>query len=145
MTFPDQTRSSEALGGLPAPAWQALRGIFDTTPDLEEVCLFGSRARGDHRPGSDVDLAVRFHAPTSHRKTDTTNRLVQHHSFEVDDLSIRRLARLSAQLNEESDLPWEFQLVDLATLAPGWLQREIAAQGQTVWCAVQCATISPRV
>ncbi|MDF2435212.1 MAG: uncharacterized protein JWP44_4843, partial [Mucilaginibacter sp.] len=32
-------------------------------PEVLEVVLFGSRARGDHRPDSDVDLAVRAASP----------------------------------------------------------------------------------
>ena len=31
--------------------------------DVSFVGLFGSRARGDERPDSDVDLLVRFHVP----------------------------------------------------------------------------------
>ncbi|MGL5034569.1 MAG: nucleotidyltransferase domain-containing protein, partial [Microcystaceae cyanobacterium] len=27
--------------------------------DISEVILFGSRAKGNHKPGSDVDLAVK--------------------------------------------------------------------------------------
>jgi len=34
-------------------------------PKLERVVLFGSRARGDHRPDSDYDIAVFIHAPQS--------------------------------------------------------------------------------
>lgn len=29
-----------------------------THPEIKEVYLYGSRARGDHRPGSDIDLAI---------------------------------------------------------------------------------------
>lgn len=32
--------------------------LFESTPGLERVWIFGSRARGDHRPSSDIDLAV---------------------------------------------------------------------------------------
>ena len=36
-------------------------------PQVHRVWLFGSRARGDHRPRSDVDLAVE--APDADRRT----------------------------------------------------------------------------
>jgi proline iminopeptidase len=32
--------------------------VFARHPGIEEVRLFGSRAKGTHRPGSDIDLAV---------------------------------------------------------------------------------------
>lgn len=35
-----------------------LRRVFARHPGIEEVRLFGSRAKGTHRPGSDIDLAV---------------------------------------------------------------------------------------
>ncbi|WP_142804184.1 nucleotidyltransferase family protein [Tepidiphilus sp. J10] len=35
-----------------------LRRVFARHPAIEEVRLFGSRAKGTHRPGSDIDLAV---------------------------------------------------------------------------------------
>jgi len=33
--------------------------VFARHPEIEEVVLFGSRAKGNHRPESDIDLAVR--------------------------------------------------------------------------------------
>jgi predicted nucleotidyltransferase len=42
-----------------APAIAArLRRIFDGMPGIDKVWIYGSRARGDHRPASDIDLAV---------------------------------------------------------------------------------------
>jgi predicted nucleotidyltransferase len=32
--------------------------MFRTVPTLEKVVMFGSRAMGSHRPGSDVDLML---------------------------------------------------------------------------------------
>ena len=43
--------------GLPALAETVARWI-DGVPGVPAVYLFGSRVRGDHRPGSDVDLCV---------------------------------------------------------------------------------------
>jgi uncharacterized protein len=37
----------------------ALRSVFARHPEIDEVVLFGSRAKGNHRPESDIDLAVR--------------------------------------------------------------------------------------
>lgn len=40
------------------PAIDALVRAFGRLPFVERVYLFGSRARGDHAPRADVDLAV---------------------------------------------------------------------------------------
>ena len=42
---------------LPGPFAAALMGQCPHWPSLQRVWLFGSRARGDHRPRSDIDLA----------------------------------------------------------------------------------------
>lgn len=42
-----------------APAELALlRGVFKRHPEITEVRLFGSRAKGPHTPHSDIDLAL---------------------------------------------------------------------------------------
>lgn len=44
--------------GLPLQAITALRTIFATYPDIEKVILYGSRAKGTYRQGSDIDLCI---------------------------------------------------------------------------------------
>ena len=44
--------------GLSLSAWRDLREVFAATPGVERVWIFGSRARGNARDHSDVDLAV---------------------------------------------------------------------------------------
>ena len=43
---------------LPATVRQAAEQVVGDHVDIDAVLLFGSRARGDHRPDSDIDLAV---------------------------------------------------------------------------------------
>ncbi|MCK6528170.1 nucleotidyltransferase domain-containing protein [Myxococcota bacterium] len=40
------------------PRLDALTACLRAQPDVAAAWIFGSRARGDHRPGSDVDVAV---------------------------------------------------------------------------------------
>lgn len=35
-----------------------LNRVFSRHPKIERVIIFGSRAKGNYRPGSDIDLAV---------------------------------------------------------------------------------------
>lgn len=44
--------------GLPAHAVDALRGVFQGWPQIQRVLLYGSRAKGSYRPGSDIDLVI---------------------------------------------------------------------------------------
>lgn len=38
---------------------EEIRAVFEKTAAVEEVLVFGSRAKGDFKPGSDLDLAVK--------------------------------------------------------------------------------------
>lgn len=55
------------------------------------MILFGSRAKGNYKAGSDVDLAI-----------------------EADGDSHRTAIRLAEKLNEESPLPYLFDVIDVA-------------------------------
>lgn len=53
--------SSETIShfGLKAPVLSAIVDVFRKNPYVDEVVLYGSRAKGNHKRGSDVDLAVK--------------------------------------------------------------------------------------
>lgn len=44
--------------GLKAHTVAAMRAVFAGFPEVAEVILYGSRARGNYRPGSDIDLTM---------------------------------------------------------------------------------------
>ena len=44
--------------GLNAAALEQLRAIFRTYSAIDKVILYGSRAKGAHRAGSDIDLCL---------------------------------------------------------------------------------------
>lgn len=68
-----------------------LINAFQRYSSIEEVILFGSRALGNHKSGSDVDLAVKG------EKGD-------------------EIRALSAHLNEDSPLPYHFDVLDYSTI-----------------------------
>jgi predicted nucleotidyltransferase len=44
-----------------------IRAVLQSFPEVEKALIFGSRARGNHRHGSDVDMALmgaEFHTAT---------------------------------------------------------------------------------
>ena len=48
--------------GLPQEAVAKLRDVFSQYPAIQSMRLYGSRAKGNYRPGSDIDLSIQ--APT---------------------------------------------------------------------------------
>lgn len=36
-----------------------LVGVFSNFPEIEEVIIYGSRVKGNYKPGSDIDLAFK--------------------------------------------------------------------------------------
>ena len=47
--------------GLKDETVAAINAVFAHFPDIEEVVLYGSRAKGTFKPGSDIDLTIREH------------------------------------------------------------------------------------
>lgn len=89
---------------------QTLRDVFSRFSDISEVILFGSRARGTHRASSDVDLALKG-----------------------KNLSIDTLAKLRYILEEETNLPYFFDIVIYDRVENEALKREIDEGGKKIW------------
>ncbi len=47
------------MTGLNQDVWQKIFAVFAEFPSVEEVVLYGSRAKGNYRPGSDIDLTLK--------------------------------------------------------------------------------------
>ena len=45
--------------GISEKSFGLIREVFQKYPEVEEVLIFGSRAKGTYRPGSDIDLAIK--------------------------------------------------------------------------------------
>lgn len=44
--------------GLPLEVVEAMQGVFKRHQNIEQVVLYGSRAIGNYRDGSDIDLTI---------------------------------------------------------------------------------------
>ena len=44
--------------GLPAGTIQKLKTTFESEPQIHKVIIYGSRAKGNYRKGSDIDLTI---------------------------------------------------------------------------------------
>jgi predicted nucleotidyltransferase len=85
---------------------QALR-LF---PEVEEVILFGSRAKGNFKPGSDVDIAVK-----GEKVTHTT------------------IIQLSSYLNEETVLPYFFDVIQIEKITNKALLEHVNRVGKNIY------------
>ncbi|MBI4238686.1 MAG: nucleotidyltransferase domain-containing protein [Deltaproteobacteria bacterium] len=47
------------IGGIADEHWQRIVAVFRKHPNITDVILYGSRAKGNFREGSDIDLAVK--------------------------------------------------------------------------------------
>lgn len=72
--------------GLPNTALRQLLDVLNAAPGVERILLYGSRAKGTHRPGSDIDICLV--APT---------------------LALPDLLRLDMEIDELL-LPWKIDL-----------------------------------
>jgi len=45
--------------GLPAASIKAIQRVFHRYPGIQQVVLYGSRAKGNFRPGSDIDFTLK--------------------------------------------------------------------------------------
>jgi predicted nucleotidyltransferase len=50
--------ATKANFGLSQRSIDELHGILSKYPDITKVHVFGSRAKGNYKPGSDIDLAI---------------------------------------------------------------------------------------
>ena len=91
--------------GLTQKTINQLNSIFQKYPAIHQVKIYGSRARGDHRKSSDIDLAF-----FSESKEDLSSRL----SWELDDLPT----------------PYLFDIVNYGKLKNNPLKKEIDQHGE---------------
>lgn len=85
-------------------------GAFRRFPEIEAAVLFGSRAKGNYKPGSDVDIAIKGKA--------------------IDHSCV---ATLSFLLNEESSLSYFFDIVHYEQISELELVQHIDRVGKLMY------------
>ena len=55
----DQDAASENRFGIEGSMFQGIIEVFHDNPLVEEAIIYGSRAKGVHKPGSDIDVALK--------------------------------------------------------------------------------------
>lgn len=64
--------------GLPERTFEAICAVFARHPEVERAILYGSRAKGNYKPGSDIDLTL--------MGADLSRQLCSTIDDELDDL-----------------------------------------------------------
>jgi predicted nucleotidyltransferase len=83
-----------------------LKSVFSSFNSIEQVIIFGSRAKGNYKNGSDVDIALKG-------KNITFNDILQ-----IDN-----------ELNEKSNLPYKFDVVHYENIQTPALKEHIDRVG----------------
>lgn len=96
--------------GLTQRDLELIRLAAESQPAIERLVLFGSRAKGKHRQGSDVDLVVEGNAVTN-----------------------ATVSAVADRLNEELPLPYFFDVLNDNTLSDDALREHIGRVGITIY------------
>jgi uncharacterized protein len=78
--------------------------------EIERAVVFGSRAMGNHKKGSDVDIAI----------------------FGID-ASTKIAIKLAVRLNEYTTMPYKFDVLSFNSITEPNLRRHITENGRTIF------------
>ncbi len=82
-----------------------ISGVIKSNPKIRRILIYGSRARGNYKDGSDIDLCV-----------------------EADDLSFGELNSIRANLDDLM-LPYKIDLIDMNCISSEELRKHILRVG----------------
>jgi predicted nucleotidyltransferase len=97
--------------GLPTQVFEQLERIFRSEPRIKAVTIFGSRAKGNYRNNSDIDLCV-----------------------EANALTLVDLFKLNDEI-DELYLPWKVDLILMHSIDNKELVQHIQRVGRCVFCS----------
>lgn len=72
--------------GLKEETIEKINGLFISFPQVEEVVLYGSRAKGNYKPGSDIDLVLKgkdLDLSILYQRTSKIDDLLLPYSFDI--------------------------------------------------------------
>lgn len=84
-----------------------IKKILEEFPEVKRSAIFGSRAKGNYRNGSDVDIAILS-----------------------NNLSLDTILTISSRLNEDTLMPYRFDVLNYQTIANKELIQHIDRVGK---------------
>jgi uncharacterized protein len=92
--------------GLRQPDLDIVLSVLSEFPNIKEAVIFGSRAKGNFRNGSDVDIALKG-----------------------ENINLEIVTNISYRLNEETILPYKFDVLDYQNINNSKLTEHINRKG----------------
>jgi predicted nucleotidyltransferase len=89
---------------------QNVVSVLTQFPEVEYASIFGSRAKGNYKNGSDVDIALKG-----------------------KQLSFMILERINSILNEETSMPYRFDVLNYETITNNELKEHIDRVGLVIY------------
>ena len=102
--------SSDLKFGLTESDWKEVLKPFCNHKEIERVVIFGSRAKGTHKEGSDIDLALFG-----------------------KDITLDILGTVQNYLNEETLLPYQFDILHYEKITNPLVKEHIDLWGKEVY------------
>ena len=94
--------------GLSEIAQQKILSVFNLFPEIQEVIIFGSRAIGSYREGSDIDMAVK------------------------GNINFGKLLNICSK-TEDLNLPYKFDILDYSKIKEPGLIEQIDKYGDVFY------------
>ncbi|HEV2832283.1 MAG TPA: nucleotidyltransferase domain-containing protein [Hanamia sp.] len=85
---------------------KSIISILQQQPEVEEALIFGSRAKGNYKTGSDVDMAIKG-----------------------DGINLKIITHISYLLNEETIMPYQFDVINYHSIRNAELIEHIDRAG----------------
>jgi len=89
---------------------QNIVSVLTMFPEVEHAIIFGSRAKGNYKNGSDVDIALKG-----------------------KNISFLTVTRINAILNEETSMPYKFDVLNFETITNIELMEHIDRIGMEIY------------
>ena len=96
--------------GLHQSDLEIVLSVINEFPQVQEAIIFGSRAKGTHRNGSDLDIAIKG-----------------------EELNLEIVSIISYKLNEETTLPYQFDILDYHSIHNPELTNHIDRIGVSIY------------
>jgi uncharacterized protein len=106
--------AADAEFGLPSSAVAGLRTVLAQHAPVRRAVIYGSRAKGNHRPGSDIDLTL-----------------------DAPGLEFSEFLQIEQEIDDLM-LPYRIDLSRLDDIEAGPLRDHIARVGLTFWERTAC-------